>query len=63
MLPFLHVSRGIKRQNYKKFSYGCNSLLFDSSVGTASILKSKMEIPMRQQQNCVVLKEGARKQP
>lgn len=40
MLPFLHVNiRGIKRQNYNKFSYRCNSLVFDSSVGTASILK------------------------
>lgn len=59
MLPFFHVNiRGVKRQNYNKFSYGCNLLLFDSSVRTASILKSKMEIPMRRQQSCVVLNGG-----
>lgn len=36
--------RAVKRQNYRKFNYGYNSLLFDSAVGTNSMLKNKVEV-------------------
>lgn len=44
-VTFLCVEiRAVKRQNCSKFSYGSNSLLFDSSVGTDSMLKNKVEV-------------------